>query len=215
MILVALAAGACARPGYMYDTGSFVPHPTPGYCQSLGQMYDVAAQQCTPLAPPPAVAQMPPPAYPPAPAYGPPPPPAYRPAYAPPPIAQAQPPAYTPPPAPSAPAMAQSDTGGFTAMLGETGCDSKYSDEKKADIFEAKYKGKQMTVSGTISKVSGGEVLIRVLPSTLSYDVGVTLSDPKSAYDLQIDRRVTVRFIVRRAGGCVLPYSGDQGVLVP
>lgn len=94
VILVALAAGACARPGYMY-TGSFVAHPTPGYCQSLGQMYDVSAQQCTPLAPPPPVAQMPPPAYPPAygpPAYGP--PPAYPPpAYTPPPVAQAPPPA--------------------------------------------------------------------------------------------------------------------------
>ena len=113
------------------------------------------------------------------------------------------------------PAMGQSDSVGFIAMLGETGCASKYSDEKKADIFEAKYKDKQMTVNGVISKVSAGEVLIKVLRSTLTYDVGVTLTDPKSAYDLQKDQRITVRFTVRSAGGCILPFSGDQGVLMP
>ena len=72
-----------------------------------------------------------------------------------------------------------------------------------------------MMVTGVISSVSGGEVLIRVPPRTFSYDVRVTLSDPKSAYDLQKDQRVTVRFTVRKAGGCILPYAGDQGVLVP
>jgi hypothetical protein len=112
-------------------------------------------------------------------------------------------------------AMGQPGNAGFTAMRAETGCGSKYSDEKKADLFEAKYKDKQMMVTGVISSVSGGEVLIRVPPRTFSYDVRVTLSDPKSAYDLQKDQRVTVRFTVRRAGGCVLPYGGDQGVLVP
>ncbi len=111
------------------------------------------------------------------------------------------------------PATGQSDS--FTAMLGETGCDSKYSEDKKADIFESKYKDKQMTVNGAVSKASGGEVLIKVLPTTLTYDVRVTLNDPKSAYDLQKDQRVSVRFTVRRAGGCILPYSGDQGVLLP
>jgi hypothetical protein len=113
------------------------------------------------------------------------------------------------------PAMGQSGNAGFAAMRAETGCDSKYSDEKKADLFEAKYKDKQITVTGVISSVSGGEVLIRVPPRTFSYDVRVTLSDPKSAYDLQKDQRVTLRFTVRSAGGCVLPYGGDQGVLVP
>jgi len=89
------------------------------------------------------------------------------------------------------PAMGQSGNAGFAAMRAETGCDSKYSDEKKADLFEAKP------------------------PRTFSYDVRVKLSDPKSAYDLQKDQRVTLRFTVRSAGGCVLPYGGDQGVLVP
>jgi hypothetical protein len=113
------------------------------------------------------------------------------------------------------PAMGQPGNAGFTAMRAETGCNSKYSDEKKADLFEAKYKDKHMMVTGVISSVSGGEVLIRVPPRTFSYDVRVTLTDPKSAYDLQKDQRVTLRFTVRSAGGCVLPYGGDQGVLVP
>jgi hypothetical protein len=101
VILVALAAGACAPAGYMYETGSFIPHPTPAYCQSQGQMYDVGAQRCSTLAPPPPVAQLPP-AYPPAYAAQAYPPPAYTP-----PTAPSQAPAYTPPPAPSPPLVAQ------------------------------------------------------------------------------------------------------------
>jgi len=90
----------------MYDTGGFVPHPRPEFCQSQGLAYDVAAQKC---APPPAVAQLPS-AYPP-PAYSP--PPAYPPAYSAPPVAQQQaalpplPPVQAQPAAPSPPSVPQ------------------------------------------------------------------------------------------------------------
>lgn len=113
------------------------------------------------------------------------------------------------------PAMAQQGGLGFATMLAETGCESKYSDEKKADVFEAKYKNKEMTVSGEIADVSRGEIKIKILRSTITYDLSVTLSDPKSTYDLEKHQRVTLRFTVRRAGGCILPYSGDQGLLTP
>jgi hypothetical protein len=54
VILVALAASACAPPGYMYDTGSFVPHPRPEFCASRGQQYDYSTGQCVPPPSPPA-----------------------------------------------------------------------------------------------------------------------------------------------------------------
>lgn len=108
----------------------------------------------------------------------------------------------------------QSTAPGFEEMLTDTGCHSVNSDEKKADLFETKYKDKEMMVTGEANEVNRGEIGIRVLPSTLTFDVAVTLSDPQSTYDLQKGRRVTVRFVARTGGGCILPYSGDQGVLV-
>jgi len=57
VILVALAASACAQPGYMYDTGSFVQHPRPEFCASRGQVLDPTTLQCvTPAQPPSAPA---------------------------------------------------------------------------------------------------------------------------------------------------------------
>lgn len=54
VILVALAASACAPPGYVYDTGNFIhPHPTPALCASRGQMLDAATEACVMPPPPP------------------------------------------------------------------------------------------------------------------------------------------------------------------
>jgi hypothetical protein len=46
VILVALAVSACAQPGYMYDTGSFVQHPRPEFCASRGQVLDPNTLDC-------------------------------------------------------------------------------------------------------------------------------------------------------------------------
>jgi hypothetical protein len=60
VILIALALAACAQPGYMYDTGSFVQHPRPEFCSSHGQVLDPTTLQCVtpPPPPPPTQAQI-------------------------------------------------------------------------------------------------------------------------------------------------------------
>jgi len=65
----------------------------------------------------------------------------------------------------------------------------RYSDEKKASIA-APYIGQQMT-----------------------YDVLISLADPKAAFDLEKERTITVTFVLNRIGGCILPYAGDQGTV--
>jgi hypothetical protein len=52
VILIALATGACAPAGYMYDVGNFThPHPTPALCASRGQVLDLSIEDCvTPAA---------------------------------------------------------------------------------------------------------------------------------------------------------------------
>jgi hypothetical protein len=112
------------------------------------------------------------------------------------------------------PAAGQAGGTGFAALVAETGCQSKYSDEKKADIFDAKYKDKEMTVTGEVATVGKGDLTIKILPTTLTFDLKVKLSDAKATYDLEKGQHVTVSFVMRSAGGCFLSYSGDQGVIV-
>jgi hypothetical protein len=92
----------------------------------------------------------------------------------------------------------------FLQMLSETGCKSRFSDDKKADLFDAKYKGKQMTVTGEITLVSGDEVHIKLLRSTLTSDITVTMLDKRATYDLEKGQRITASFAVSFHGGCFL-----------
>lgn len=113
-------------------------------------------------------------------------------------------------------AAAKGQPGGleFTDMNTEIGCQSKLGDKEKADLFKAKYAGKEMTITGEVTGLHVETVTIKILPSTYIFDLRVKLSDPKSANVLKKGQRITVTFIVKIAGGCILPYSGDQGTLV-
>ena len=99
-------------------------------------------------------------------------------------------------------------------MISETGCESRYSEDKKDDLFASNYEDRTMTVTGEVAYISGGQVGIKVLPSTLTYDVLIELSDANAAYDLEKEQRLSVSFKMRSAGGCFLPYSGDEGIIV-
>jgi hypothetical protein len=115
----------------------------------------------------------------------------------------------------AAPAMGQNarSNTAFMQMIAEVGCDSKYSDDKKADMYEQHWKGKQMTVTGEISTVKGGTVSVKILRTTLTSDVQVKMKNSRDAYDLEQGQRVTLTFNVSYHGGCILSFSGDNGVL--
>jgi ribosomal protein L21E len=101
----------------------------------------------------------------------------------------------------------------FLSMVNETGCSSKFSDDKKADIYASRYKGKTMTVTGEVSTSKDGSVGVKVLRATLTHDVDVKLRNSRDAYDLEKGQRVTVTFNVSYHGGCFLSYSGENGVI--
>jgi hypothetical protein len=111
-------------------------------------------------------------------------------------------------------AQAQRPNSAFLAMLSDTGCDSRYSDDKKAFLYQQNYQGREMTVVGEVSSAEKGSVYMKVLPSTLTFDVIVKLRDPKDAFDLEKGQRVGVKFQVSGHGGCFLSYRGDNGVLL-
>jgi hypothetical protein len=102
----------------------------------------------------------------------------------------------------------------FTKMLSDTGCNSPYSDERKADIFAQNYKNHTMTVTGEISVLENGRVALKVLPSTLTLDVSAAFADDHAGYNLTKNSRITIRFRVTDQGGCILPYYGDMAEVI-
>jgi len=122
-------------------------------------------------------------------------------------------PPQSPPPQTPAQRKAQPSNADFLNLMAATGCKSKYSEQKRADLFAAQ-KGRQMTVTGEITEIKGGRVLLKVLRDTITYDIGVTLADENAAYNLEKGRVITVSFILTQHGGCFLPYGGTDGQLV-
>jgi hypothetical protein len=112
------------------------------------------------------------------------------------------------------PATAQSVNTAFIQMLNETGCDSRYNDDKKAFVFDRDYRNREMTVVGEFVNASSGSIFVKVLPSTLTFDVSIRLRNTEDAFDLEKGQRVTVKFQVSSHGGCILSYRGVLGVLV-
>jgi hypothetical protein len=102
----------------------------------------------------------------------------------------------------------------FHQMLSDTGCNSRFSDEKKADLFAERYQGLTLTVTGEIKSNSKGVVGLKVLSETWTSDVLVAMNDPKVAYDLEKGQHITVSFKVLKHGGCFLAYSGNDGVIL-
>jgi hypothetical protein len=101
----------------------------------------------------------------------------------------------------------------FYQMMSDTGCKSRFSDEKKADLYAAKYRGKRMTVKGEIEVIKGDHIDLKVLPDTFTFDIQIKMRDPKLTYDLEKGELVTVSFDVSYQGGCFLSFSGENGVL--
>ena len=92
------------------------------------------------------------------------------------------------------------------------GCDSNLSDNKKQDIFTQEYKNHRMTWNGKIVLVSSDDVSINI-DGKGTQDLQVAFKDKGAGYNLLKGQTITVSFIMRRVGGCVLPFSGDLGVV--
>lgn len=101
----------------------------------------------------------------------------------------------------------------YAELEREVGCESKYSDQKKEDIFNSRYKNHWMTWSGTAVLPESGEVSLNT-NNAGTQDLQVEFADPKAGYDLMEDQELTVRFVMKTAGGCFLPFSGEHAEIV-
>jgi hypothetical protein len=99
-------------------------------------------------------------------------------------------------------------------VVRDLGCNTKYSKEKAANVFDTKYKNKMMTAKGVLEVNDNGTLGLKLLNTTLTYDLQIYLSDKNQAYNVEKGQVVAVRFTMKRSGGCFLPFSGDHGVII-
>jgi hypothetical protein len=95
----------------------------------------------------------------------------------------------------------------------EIGCKSTYSDQKKDDIFNAKYKNHWMTWKGQIALLESDEVSLNV-DGVGTQDLQVDFADKRAGYDLSKGSQLKVRFLMKTAGGCFLPFGGREATVV-
>lgn len=102
----------------------------------------------------------------------------------------------------------------YFAMKSEVICGSKYSDAKIDSIFKDKYDDKYVQWDGIVSEVNGDVLRLKMKPSTITYDVEITMNDDKELFNLEKDQTVKVQFKITENGGCIMPLIGRRGQLI-
>ncbi len=100
----------------------------------------------------------------------------------------------------------------YEEVNAEVGCDSKFSDDKKDDLFRAKYRNHWMTWRGAVLLAEADNASLN-LDGVGTQDVRIDFADERAGYDLLEGQEITVKFVMKTAGGCFLPFSGDHGVI--
>ena len=93
------------------------------------------------------------------------------------------------------------------------GCGSDYSDARKDDIFESRYKDHWMTWKGEVVLADADDVSLNI-DGKGTQDLMVYFEDDRAGYSLREGQNVTVRFVMKSMGGCFLPFTGKHGRLL-
>lgn len=101
----------------------------------------------------------------------------------------------------------------YEELDSEVGCGSKYSDDKKDDIFNSRYKNHWMTWRGEVVLAEADEVSLNI-DGFGTQDLSVEFTDKSAGYDLTKGTFIKVRFLMKHAGGCFLPFGGDNAEIV-
>lgn len=104
-------------------------------------------------------------------------------------------------------------TATYAQVNADVGCKSSYSDQKKDDIFNAKYKDHWMTWSGEVVLLESDEASLNV-DGIGTQDLRVYFADNQAGYNLSKGSHLRVRFLMKSAGGCFLPFGGRDATVV-
>ena len=100
----------------------------------------------------------------------------------------------------------------FEEIDNEIGCGSKYSDDKKRDIFNSNYKNHWMTWKGEVVLVSADEVSLNI-DGKGTQDLSVDFEEKNAGYNLIKGKFITVQFLMKHSGGCFLPFTGNHATI--
>lgn len=101
----------------------------------------------------------------------------------------------------------------YSEVNAEVGCDSRYSTDKKNDIFNSKYKDHWTAWTGVVEDAWSDTALLNIDGQGLP-DLEVSFVNKKAGYDLLKGNVITVRFMMKKAGDCVFPYTGDHATIL-
>lgn len=101
----------------------------------------------------------------------------------------------------------------YWEVSSRTGCESKYSDAKKSDIFNSEYKNHWFTWEGVVELADASSASLNLDGKGIQ-DLKVEFSNSNAGYDLNKGSVITVKFLMKTAGGCVLPYVGTDGKIM-
>jgi hypothetical protein len=112
-----------------------------------------------------------------------------------------------------APVPSSTSSASYAEVDAEVGCKSTYSSDKQDDIFKTRYRDHWMTWSGTVVLSSASDLSLNADGQGFQ-DLQVELADKNAGYDIHKGTNVTVRFLMKSAGGCILPFSGTEAIIV-
>ncbi|MFT4805304.1 MAG: hypothetical protein ACI9YE_002520 [Psychroserpens sp.] len=101
----------------------------------------------------------------------------------------------------------------YAQVDAQVGCKSKYSENKKEDIFKNNYANRWHVWTGEIVSAESGEVRLNI-DGFGSSDLSVNFKNPTAGYDLIVGSKITVKFVMKYVGGCFLPFRGDEAIVI-
>ena len=101
----------------------------------------------------------------------------------------------------------------YNATDKQVGCKSKYSKDKKKEIFKTEYKDHWMTWTGKVILPDAGSTSLDVGGGPIQ-DLSVKFKDSNAGFNLREGQIITVKFLMKSAGGCFLPFSGKQAEIL-
>lgn len=99
----------------------------------------------------------------------------------------------------------------FTESDAQVGCQSPYSSERSADVFEQKFKGKWVNWTGIVEKTNNESVLIHELNNPSSKAL-VKFDKEGAGYYMLKGKEVSMTFKLEEQGTCETPFVGTKGV---
>jgi hypothetical protein len=104
----------------------------------------------------------------------------------------------------------------YQEFVEEVGCDSPHTDEHAKDIFNVKYRDHVMTWTGKVLEPKADSVVLDMNGHLIASKSHVRLkfAEKGSGYSLKKNDVITVKFLIKYRGGCVLPVRGKNAQII-